>query len=79
MFGQLRYPKVDKKGYDNPIFYTSNSEIGKRPPEEHHRPDRYFPKSNRFSKSFADRESRFAGLVTGPLKSHVHASLDESF
>lgn len=75
----LSYPKVDKKGVDNPIYFTSSSSIGIYPPNEHQLPDRYFPKSNKFSQSFAHNSKRSAGLVTMACKSSVHSSLDEGY
>ena len=76
---QLRYPCIDKKGADNPIYFASSYEIGCRPPDESEIPDRYYPKTNWFSQSFADRTFPSAGLNTAPCKSQVHSSLDETY
>ena len=60
----------------NPLYLTSSCEIGSSRAQEHHRRDKYFPKTNVFSESFAGRNSRDAGLNTFISKSKVHKFLD---
>ena len=72
----ISYPRIDKVGVENPMFFTTSMEVGANKPLPHHLPDRYFPKSNNFSQSFANRQKPFAGLVTHVSHSRIHNSFD---
>ena len=58
-------------------FRPTSHDYGSRSPSDMHRSDRYFPKTNTFSKSFAGRQRRSEGLITSCSKSRIHAQLDE--
>lgn len=75
----INYPRIDKKGVDNPLYYTTSSAIGSDVPRPHQLAERYFPKSNEFSQSFANRTRRFAGMKTHVSYSHVHRELDRFY
>ena len=58
-------------------FRPSSHDYGSGTPSAMHRPDRYFPKTNTFSKSFAGRQGRSEGLITSCSRSRIHSELDE--
>ena len=59
------------------IYYPSSYEYGFKGPSAMHLPDRYFPKTNTFSNSFAGRQQRTGGLITKYTRSRVHTQFDE--
>ena len=61
------------------MYATASAEVGGMCPKEHHLPERYFPKSNDFSQSFANRSTRFCGLATSPSMSRIHKHLDSFY
>ncbi len=71
----IQYPHVE----NNPLYSTTNGTIGSEMPQDYHLPEVYFPKSNRFSQSFAGREKRYEGLVTNKSFSKIHSSFDQSY
>eukprot|EP00753_Platysulcus_tardus_P016613 PLAT5897.1.p1 GENE.PLAT5897.1~~PLAT5897.1.p1 ORF type:complete len:231 (+),score=79.29 PLAT5897.1:209-901(+) len=61
---------------ENPMYATSASSIGSKPPSQNELPTKYFPHTNRFTKSFNGMRYRDFGLATGLKKSRYHDALD---
>lgn len=80
-----KYPKITKKGGDNPLYYTTATLIGLEPPRQHQLAERYFPKNNDFAKSFTDtKKFYFPGapsycLNTTKTRSRAHMELDQPY
>jgi len=73
------YPKVDKRGADNPLYATSAQSYGSEPPDWHQVPDRYFPSTNKFTAGFVETKPRYSGLNCAPSLSKVHQELDQRY
>eukprot|EP00746_Dinoflagellata_sp_MGD_P004320 gnl/MRDRNA2_/MRDRNA2_108322_c0_seq1.p1 gnl/MRDRNA2_/MRDRNA2_108322_c0~~gnl/MRDRNA2_/MRDRNA2_108322_c0_seq1.p1 ORF type:complete len:219 (+),score=34.63 gnl/MRDRNA2_/MRDRNA2_108322_c0_seq1:69-659(+) len=70
------YPKIEKRGAENPLYFTSNTACGKETPMKHQLPDLFFPRDNHFSSTFTDLKPRDTGLSTRPNFSKIHEELD---
>jgi len=73
---EYNYPKIEKRGAENPLYFTSNTACGKEKPMKHQLPDVFFPRDNHFSSEFTDLRPRYTGLQTRPNYSSVHEELD---
>merc|ERR1712194_280570 len=58
---KLIYPPLREK---NPLYYTTSSTYGNEKPRSHQVAEAFFPKSNKFSKSYTDSKPRYCGLNT---------------
>mmetsp|Transcript_1305 Transcript_1305/g.2928 ORF Transcript_1305/g.2928 Transcript_1305/m.2928 type:complete len:156 (-) Transcript_1305:470-937(-) len=56
---RMIYPPLRE---ENPLYYTTNSTYGTEKPRPHQVADAFFPKSNKFSKSYTDSKPRTCGL-----------------
>jgi len=74
--GSYEYPRIEKNGAENPLYFTSNTACGKEKPMKHQLPDVFFPRDNHFSSTFTDLKPRDTGLSTRPNYSPVHEELD---
>ena len=63
----------------NPLYATSASDIGKKPPTEATFVAERAHRSQAFSKSFSHLKPKSSTLNTGLTKSRIHASLDPQF
>ena len=63
----------------NPLYATSSSEIGKKPPSEATFVAERAHRSQAFSKSFSHLKPKSSTLNTGLTKSRIHTSLDPQF
>jgi hypothetical protein len=63
----------------NPLYATSASEIGKKPPTEATFVAERLHRSQAFSKSFQHMKPKSSSLNTGLTKSTIHPSLDPQF
>ena len=63
----------------NPLYATSASEIGKKPPTEATFVAERAHRSQAFSKSFGHLKPKSSTLNTGLTKSRIHSSLDPQF
>ena len=75
----IHYPTVTKNGAYHPLYKTSSMEIGSKPPQAHQLPERFFPRSSRFSSSFLAGHTENTALKSHPSKSRIHQSLDRPY
>ncbi|CEM05502.1 unnamed protein product [Vitrella brassicaformis CCMP3155] len=76
---KIEYPEDSRKGASNPLYATASRDYGKEKPKQHQLPERYFPKSNAFTKGFPVGATRMAGLKTAATRSNVHSALDRFY
>jgi len=62
---RLIYPPVRET---NPLYYTTSTVYGNEKPRPHQVAEAFFPKSNKFSKSYTDSKPRYCGLNTSTDK-----------
>jgi hypothetical protein len=72
----ISYPKIEKRGAENPLYFTTNTANGKEKPMKHQLPDVFFPRDNHFSSTFTDLKPRDTALATRPVFSKIHEELD---
>ena len=70
------YPRIEKRGAENPLYFTTNTASGKEKPMKHQLPDVFFPRDNHFSSTFTDLKPRNSALATRPSFSKIHEELD---
>lgn len=64
---RMIYPPIRES---NPLYYTTNTTYGNEVPRPHQVAEAFFPKSNKFSKSYTDSKPRFCGLNTSTERHH---------
>jgi len=65
---KMIYPDV--KNAANPLYYTTNTTYGNEQPRPHQVAEAFFPKTNKFSKSFTDARPRIQALNTSMDKEY---------
>jgi len=75
----FHYPEQIKRGANNPLYQTSSMAIGKAMPTDEHLPDRYFPTTKHFTRTFVDAKPRNTSLNTVPSYSRTHKTFDEYY
>jgi len=75
----FQYPVSGKKGSDNPLYQLASQSYGKEQPQAHQTPDRFFPCTGHFTKTFVETKPRHTGLNCGPSRSRIHCALDEYY
>merc|ERR1712194_146697 len=62
---RMVYPPLKER---NPLYYTTSSTYGNEQPRPHQVAEAFFPKSNKFSKTYTDSKPRYCGLNTSTDK-----------
>jgi len=70
------YPETEKAGIDNPLYQTAAQSIGKEVPMPHQLPERFFPRSTKFSSGYTDLRPRYSSINTRPEYSRTHQDND---
>ena len=57
---RMVYPPLPR----NPLYYTTSTQYGNEVPKSHQVAEAFFPKTNKFTKSYTDSKPRTCGLNT---------------